>query len=42
VADDWELTTGVSKVYWGVMEAVHLVDIINQTDFVVKNWDNRW
>ncbi len=36
VADDWELTTGVSKVYWGVMEAAHLVDVINQTDLVVN------
>jgi hypothetical protein len=35
-ANDWELTTGVSKVYWGVMEAAHLVDIINQTDLVVN------
>lgn len=36
VSDDWELTTGISKVYWGVMEAAHLVDIINQTDLVVN------
>ena len=36
VAHDWELTTGISKVYWGVMEAAHLVDIINQTDQVVN------
>jgi hypothetical protein len=35
-ANDWEITTGVSKVYWGVMEAAHLVDIINQTDLVVN------
>lgn len=32
--DDWELTTGVSRVYWGVSESQHLVDIVNQTDFV--------
>lgn len=32
--DDWELTAGLSKVYWGVTESQHLVDIINQTDFV--------
>lgn len=32
--DDWEVLIGVSKVYWGSTEAVHLVDIINQTDFV--------
>ena len=35
-ADDWELTTGIGKVYWGVMEAAHLVDVINQTDLVVN------
>lgn len=32
--DDWEVTAGISKVYWGVAESQHLVDIINQTDFV--------
>jgi len=30
--DEWELRAGVGKVFWGVTEAVHLVDIINQTD----------
>ena len=34
VSDDWELLAGVSKVYWGVAESLHLVDIINQTDLV--------
>ncbi len=34
VYDDWELTAGISKVYWGVTETLHLVDIINQTDQV--------
>jgi hypothetical protein len=34
VGDDWELKAGVSKVFWGVAESQHLVDIINQTDFV--------
>ncbi len=33
-ADDWELRVGFRKVFWGVTESVHLVDIINQTDFV--------
>lgn len=33
-ADDWELRAGIRKVFWGVTESVHLVDIINQTDFV--------
>jgi hypothetical protein len=32
--DDWEVTAGISKVYWGVTESQHLVDIVNQTDFV--------
>lgn len=32
VADDWQLTLGFDKVFWGVTEFVHLVDIINQTD----------
>jgi len=30
--DDWEFRLGIDKVYWGVTEANHLVDIINQTD----------
>lgn len=30
--DDWEVRVGIDKVYWGVTEAYHLVDIINQTD----------
>jgi len=32
--DTWELRLGVDKVFWGVTEFVHLVDIINQTDSV--------
>lgn len=34
IARDYEWTVGISKVYWGVTEAQHLVDIINQTDLV--------
>ena len=34
VADDWELHAGIGKVFWGVAESIHLVDIINQTDQV--------
>jgi hypothetical protein len=34
VSDRWETTVGISKVFWGVTEVRHLVDIINQTDFV--------
>ncbi len=33
-ADTWALRTGIRKVFWGVTESQHLVDIINQTDFV--------
>jgi hypothetical protein len=32
--DDWELLLGANKVFWGVTESRHLVDIINQTDLV--------
>ncbi|MFQ5534495.1 MAG: hypothetical protein ACE5EM_06705 [Sphingomonadales bacterium] len=31
---DWEVSLGVDKVFWGVIESVHLVDVINQADFV--------
>ncbi|MCC2614683.1 hypothetical protein LJ739_00325 [Aestuariibacter halophilus] len=34
VGDDWELRTGISKVFWGQTESLHLVDVINQTDAV--------
>lgn len=34
VGEDWELRTGIGKVFWGVNEANHLVDIINQDDQV--------
>ena len=34
VSDNWELRTGIRKVFWGVTESRHLVDIINQTDNV--------
>ena len=30
----WELRVGIDKVFWGVTEAVHLVDIINQVDAI--------
>lgn len=29
---DWQLSAGINKLYWGVSESRHLVDIINQTD----------
>ena len=34
VGETWELRTGVGRVFWGVTESNHLVDVINQTDFV--------
>ncbi len=35
-----ELSIGLRKVFWGVTESRHLVDIINQTDFV-ENLDTE-
>ncbi|WP_413284628.1 hypothetical protein [Vibrio sp. MA40-2] len=32
--DDYEYKIGISKVFWGVTESAHLVDVINQTDAV--------
>lgn len=32
--DNFELRVGIGKVFWGVTEFLHVVDIINQTDFV--------
>jgi len=34
VSGPWEILAGVNRVFWGVAESRHLVDIINQTDFV--------
>jgi hypothetical protein len=34
VYDNWELEGGLSQIFWGVAESNHLVDIINQTDFL--------
>lgn len=34
VFDNWELEGGISQIFWGVTESQHLVDIINQTDFL--------
>jgi hypothetical protein len=34
MTDRYELLVGVSKVFWGVTESQHLVDIVNQTDLV--------
>jgi hypothetical protein len=40
VAENWELRLGVRKVFWGVTEFQHLVDVINQTD-LVENLDTE-
>ena len=40
VADNYELRSGIRKVFWGVTESQHLVDIINQTD-IVENPDGE-
>lgn len=37
-ASTWELRAGVRKVFWGVAESNHLVDVINQFD-LVENLD---
>jgi hypothetical protein len=34
LTDSFELRIGIGKVFWGVTEFVHLIDIINQTDLV--------
>jgi len=38
VGEDWEIGAGVGKLFWGVTESVHLVDIVNQTD-AIENID---
>ncbi|MFT5397144.1 MAG: hypothetical protein ACI85N_002362 [Gammaproteobacteria bacterium] len=40
VAENWELRLGIRKVFWGVTEFQHLVDIVNQTD-LVENLDTE-
>jgi hypothetical protein len=32
--ESWELTVGFNRIFWGVTESRHLVDVINQTDQV--------
>jgi len=34
LTDDYELKLGIGKVFWGVTESAHLVDIVNQSDSV--------
>lgn len=33
-AEQWELRVGIRKLFWGVTESQHLVNMINQTDAV--------
>lgn len=40
VKDDFEFLLGINRVFWGVLEFQHLVDIINQTD-AVENIDGE-
>lgn len=39
-ADAFEFRAGIRKVFWGVAESNHLVDVINQTD-LVENIDTE-
>ncbi|MBQ4844005.1 hypothetical protein [Pseudoalteromonas sp. MMG005] len=34
LADEYEFRAGIGKVFWGVTESLHLVDVINQTDLL--------
>ena len=34
LGDNWELSAGLGRVFWGVTESQHLVDVVNQTDGV--------
>ncbi|MDN5201868.1 hypothetical protein QQ008_10855 [Fulvivirgaceae bacterium BMA10] len=38
--NNWELSVGLKKVFWGVTESIHLVDIINSTD-IVESFDGE-
>ena len=32
--EDWFFRVGIARVFWGATEFVHLVDVINQTDWI--------
>lgn len=34
VGEEWELRTGITRVFWGKTEFINLVDVINQQDLV--------
>ncbi|WP_142784140.1 hypothetical protein [Changchengzhania lutea] len=38
--NNWDLSIGFKKIYWGVTESNHLVDVINQTD-AVESFDGE-
>ena len=38
--EGWDLVVGLDRVFWGVTESRHLVDIVNQTD-AVENLDGE-
>jgi len=38
--EGWDLVVGLDRVFWGVTESRHLVDIVNQTD-AVENVDGE-
>lgn len=40
IDNNWEWRIGIGRVFWGVTESQHLVDIINQTD-AVENIDEE-
>ncbi|MCK5284333.1 MAG: hypothetical protein KAJ86_01960 [Alphaproteobacteria bacterium] len=40
IGDEWEVLTGINKVFWGTAESRHLVNIINQSDNV-ENLDGE-
>ena len=40
VGSDWDLHIGAKRVFWGVTEFHHLVDVVNQTD-LVENIDGE-
>ena len=40
ISDSWDLHVGAKRIFWGVTEFNHLVDIINQTD-LVENIDTE-
>ena len=40
IDDQWTVLIGINRVFWGVTESSHLIDIINQTD-LVENIDGE-